>query len=330
MDGLINQTREQLWRIVNTFTNARREGKRPTLELALYEYGNDSLSQKDNWIRQVVPLTTNLDQVSEALFQLSTNGGSEYCGAVIDKATHELAWSDRKGDLKLIYIAGNEPFTQGPVDFHGAVKDGHLQGRGGEHHPRGRRARRASAGAGRRPRCSPTATSSSSTRTARWPASTRRRTRELAKLNAELNKTYIGYGPQGAAAVARQEAQDKNAVGMSMGSLATRAAAKASAAYDNADWDLVDAKKKGKLDAIARRGAAGPDAGHEARGAEGLRRAEGEGARRAPDQDSGRLQGARGLRAEGAREAAKDGTKTLDDALLESAKAQGAKAAYSF
>src|SRR5688572_13114949 len=43
MDGLINQTREQLWRIVNTFATAKKEGKRPRLELALYQYGNDSI-----------------------------------------------------------------------------------------------------------------------------------------------------------------------------------------------------------------------------------------------------------------------------------------------
>jgi hypothetical protein len=122
MDGLINQTREQLWRIVNTFATASRDGVRPTVELALYEYGNDGIPASDQYIRQVVPLTTNLDRVSEALFALRTNGGSEYCGAVIQKASQQLEWSSNPADLKLIYIAGNEPFTQGPVDFHVSVK----------------------------------------------------------------------------------------------------------------------------------------------------------------------------------------------------------------
>ena len=123
MDGLISQTREQLWKIVNTFATAKKDGKKPRFELALYEYGNDRLSREGNFIRMVSPLTTNLDKVSEELFKLKTNGGDEYCGAVIGKAVEQLEWSKTKGDLKLIYIAGNEPFTQGPVNYAVAVKN---------------------------------------------------------------------------------------------------------------------------------------------------------------------------------------------------------------
>ena len=55
--------------------------------------------------------------VSKKLFGLRTNGGSEYCGAVIQDALMELSWSKDTRDLKMIYIAGNEPFNQGPVDY---------------------------------------------------------------------------------------------------------------------------------------------------------------------------------------------------------------------
>ena len=61
MDGLINQTREQLWGIVNTFATAKKEGKRPRLELALYQYGNDGISAEQLPVQLVVPLTTVLD-----------------------------------------------------------------------------------------------------------------------------------------------------------------------------------------------------------------------------------------------------------------------------
>src|SRR3989442_12672829 len=82
MDGLINQAREQLWKIVNTVASANREGKKARLQIALYEYGNDRLSSEGGYIRQVSPLSTNLDTISEQLFALKTNGGSEYCGMV--------------------------------------------------------------------------------------------------------------------------------------------------------------------------------------------------------------------------------------------------------
>src|SRR5262245_4241724 len=60
MDGLINQARTQLWKIVNEFAKAKKGGVQPELEVALYEYGNNSLDAKTHWIRLVVPFTDDL------------------------------------------------------------------------------------------------------------------------------------------------------------------------------------------------------------------------------------------------------------------------------
>ena len=51
MNGLIDQARTYLWKIVNDMTLARQNGKLPDIRLALYEYGNDGLSSRDAWIR---------------------------------------------------------------------------------------------------------------------------------------------------------------------------------------------------------------------------------------------------------------------------------------
>src|SRR5690606_39380614 len=83
MDGLMNQAKSRLWNIVNTLTTLRYEGQVPNIEIALYEYGNSGLSVESDYIRQVTPLTKDLDLISEQLFGLRTNGGYEYCGAVI-------------------------------------------------------------------------------------------------------------------------------------------------------------------------------------------------------------------------------------------------------
>ena len=114
MDGLIDQAKSQLWKVVNELARAKRNGKTPALEVALFEYGNDGLSGSEGYIRLVSDLTTDLDKISEELFKLTTDGGSEYCGMVIDRAAEKLSWSRAKDVLKVIYIAGNEPFTQGP------------------------------------------------------------------------------------------------------------------------------------------------------------------------------------------------------------------------
>src|SRR5690606_27316999 len=107
MDGLIDQTRSQLWQMVNELTKARKQGITPELQVAVYEYGNDKIPSGVGHIRKVTGLTTDLDKVSEALFALQTNGGSEYCGYAIDTAVKNLQWSNSRDDLRLIYIAGN-------------------------------------------------------------------------------------------------------------------------------------------------------------------------------------------------------------------------------
>ncbi|MCS3868729.1 hypothetical protein J3D55_001645 [Chryseobacterium ginsenosidimutans] len=116
MDGLIDQAKSRLWNIVNTLTTLKYNGKAPQVEIALYEYGNDGLKD-ENYIRQVAPLTQDLDLISEKLFALRTNGGSEYCGAVIRDASMNLNWDGNDKSMKLIYIAGNESFDQGKIKY---------------------------------------------------------------------------------------------------------------------------------------------------------------------------------------------------------------------
>ncbi len=128
MDGLIDQARTQIWKIVNTLANGSREGKRPRLEVALYEYGNSNLSASDHFVRRVLHFTTSLDKVSEKLFELKTDGGEEYPGAVIARALRELEWKEYDDVYRVIFIAGNEAFTQGPVDFRASMADARRMG----------------------------------------------------------------------------------------------------------------------------------------------------------------------------------------------------------
>jgi len=115
MSGLIEQAKSELWRVVNELTTARQNGRQPRLQVALYTYGDPPPKQLDG-------LTDDLDKISESLFAVSISGGSEYCGQVIRTAVRDLAWSDSPNDLKLIFIAGNEPFSQGPVDYRHACR----------------------------------------------------------------------------------------------------------------------------------------------------------------------------------------------------------------
>jgi hypothetical protein len=326
MDGLINQTREQLWRIVNTFATARRDGQRPRLELALYQYGNQRLSSESGYIERLLPLTTDLDKVSEALFKLSTNGGDEYCGQVIEKAVTQLEWSSSPGDLKLIYIAGNEPFSQGPVNFKAAVKGAISRGvvvntihAGSELEGVNGHWKEAALLADGH-----FISIDQNRAVARVAAP---QDQELVKLNESLNRTYLGYGPTGGESVARQAAQDSNAAAMSPSSLATRATAKAGAHYDNSSWDVVDARKKGKTVAAEalpeELRKLSPEAREKLIDEKAKERAELQAkiAALAKDRDAF-------VQAE-IKKQAKSGAKTLDDAVIDSARVQATKRSFS-
>jgi hypothetical protein len=123
MDGLINQAKAQLWEIVNELSYAKYGIQKPNLEIALYEYGNSTLPMEEGYIRQVLQFSSDLDEISEQLFSLTTNGGQECCGAVIQTSLQELSWGKNKDDLRLLFIAGNEPFTQGKINYEEAIAD---------------------------------------------------------------------------------------------------------------------------------------------------------------------------------------------------------------
>ncbi|MBL8951494.1 MAG: VWA domain-containing protein [Myxococcaceae bacterium] len=235
MQGLINQARTQMWKLVNEFATAKQNGKPIRLELALYEYGDKPT--------RLSPFTTNLDKVSEQLFGLGIRGGDEYCGTVIQKATQELEWSGNADDLKLIYIAGNEEFTQGPVSPEAAISAAKKKGivvnvihadSGSD----------PTWSAGAKLAGTPLMQINHNAAVAQVVAPQDQR---LAELSNKLNGTYIGYGAQGGSGVARQAAMDEAAQKAAPAALAERVVSKSTANYKNDDWDLVDAKKEGKV-----------------------------------------------------------------------------------
>jgi len=104
MDGLINQAKSQLWDIVNEFTHAKcGNDNRPDLQIAIYQYGNDGLSSREGYIQQVLNFSSDLDEISEKLFSLRTNGGEEYCGEVIQTSLKQLEWGKNTDNLKMIF-----------------------------------------------------------------------------------------------------------------------------------------------------------------------------------------------------------------------------------
>ncbi len=242
MDGLINQAKAQLWEIVNELSYAKCGTAQPSLQIALYEYGNDGLESSDGYIRQVINFSSDLDEISEKLFSLRTNGGSEYCGQVIHTSLKDLKWGLNRNDLKLIFIAGNEPFTQGKLNYKEATSlanekdvtvntifcgdyENGISGKWqeGAHLTNG-------------------------------DYMTIDHNREIIHIvtpydkiiiewNTKLNGTYVRYGTDGYYKYNLQSVQDDNAMELSEEVVVKRAVSKSSRMYSNSAWDLVDASK---------------------------------------------------------------------------------------
>jgi hypothetical protein len=246
MDGLIEQTRNQLWQVVNEFAEARQGGITPILEIALFEYGNSGNPMGDGYIRKLNGFTRELDAVSQGLFSLTTNGGSEYCGYAIQTAINSLQWSQSASDIKIIFVAGNESFAQGPVSYQDAAVLAQRNGisintiHAGRHEIGIRDGWQNGAMLAGGDYLSIDADQKIVHIVAPQDA-------RIAELNARLNETYVPYGSQGAGKAQRQLEQDQVSSDISVGLLAKRARAKASSFYGNSDWDLVDAFKDGEV-----------------------------------------------------------------------------------
>ena len=239
MDGLIEQAKSRLWNIVNTLTTLKYDGKAPKIEIALYEYGNDGLSD-ENWVRQVTPLTQDLDLISEKLFALRTNGGTEYCGAVIKNASDQLQWNNNSENMKLIYIAGNEAFNQQGVNYKEAIsgakkKDIFINTIFCGNREEGIQTfwqDGANLGGGKYFNID----SNQKVIFIETPYDVR-----ISECNVKLNDTYIGYGNLGYEKKAMQVQQDANAESLSKANAVERSVSKSKkSAYNNATWDLVD------------------------------------------------------------------------------------------
>ena len=243
MDGLIDQTRSQLWKVVNALTDVRKDGQVPEFEVALYHYGNDSLPSHEGFNRQLTDFTPELDNVSEKLFEIDTNGGQEYSGWVIKSAVEQLNWDEDSDDFRVIFIAGNEPFDQGSVGWQEAIAQANAEDIIVNTIYCG------SAESGERALWVAGADLASG---ANFNINQNRQIivqespydDAIRELNTQLNSTYIPYGDDGIFGLTRQAQQDANAGA----EIVTRGSSKSSAYYRNASWDLVDAIEEEAVD----------------------------------------------------------------------------------
>lgn len=245
MDGLIDQAKSRIWNIVNEVSSLTYNGLPPTIEFAIYQYGNDGLSVEKHYIQQVQDLTSDLDLISQKLFGLTTNGGSEFCGAVIQQSLNDLNWSSDPKDLKMIYIAGNEGFDQGPIDYKSSCKSAAKNSVYintifcGNYNEGVRLFWQDGASIGKGDYFN--IDSDKAIAHIQTPYD-----EVIRSYNDSINTTYLGYGSIGRSKKEMQLAQDSNAAKQSEAVATERAISKSKkSAYKNESWDIVDAAEAG-------------------------------------------------------------------------------------
>ncbi len=243
MTQLIDSARAKLWDIVNELAKAQ---PMPELRVGLLTYGTpENSSAAAGWVVRQTDLTSDLDTVYSKMMAMRTSGGDEFVGWVLNDALKTMSWSTDMAALRLIFVAGNESADQAADTFNFRVicdqarskgitinsiyAGGRDQGVNEKWEELGRH------GGGIYQHID----MEKGTVQIATPQDV-----VLQKLNIELNATYVPYGKHGATGCANQWRQDGNAQQMGAQSEASRVAAKASALYSNAFWDLVDACKQ--------------------------------------------------------------------------------------
>ena len=244
MDGLIDQAKAQLWNMVTTLGRTHYRNGIPQIELALYEFGRESNSKRNGYVKQLSNFTTNLDYLSSVLFNVTTNGGDEFCTQAIYNSLVELNWDNNPNSYKVIFIAGNENFLQGPnllrkacvlakqksviinTIFCGDQREGIRENW---------RLMEACGGG----------SYTFIDQNEKYQEIQTPYDEELITLNEQLNQTYVYYGNKGQAyANVQKEVDDKN-IQMSRSVYVKRIEAKGNRSlYKNEEWDLVDKMEK--------------------------------------------------------------------------------------
>jgi hypothetical protein len=244
MDGLIEQAKAQLWNMVSTMGKAKCSGDvSPQIEIALYEYGRTTNDAKKGYVKKINGFINDLDSLSQNLFSLKTDGGDEFCGHVIYSSLNELQWDAAPENYKVIFIAGNEDFLQGDIQYTKSCSEAKQKGvivntiYCGDK-MQGIREHWNLAG-----ECG-NGSFTNINQNAKEEDIPTPYDSMLYVMNDKLNGTYISYGYAGASYAAKQKTMDVANASMSKSAGLKRIKAKGNAAvYKNAQWDLVDAKK---------------------------------------------------------------------------------------
>ena len=105
MSGLIEGAKEKIWSIANEMIAAKPT---PELKLALIGYRD----RGDEYVTKLTDLTADIDAIHAKLMEFTANGGGdgpESVNQALHEAVTNIAWSDDRAVLKIVFLVGDAP-----------------------------------------------------------------------------------------------------------------------------------------------------------------------------------------------------------------------------
>ena len=105
MGGLIQAAKDKIWSIASTLAAAEPT---PEIRIGLVAYRD----RGDTYVTRIVDLTTDLDQIHAALFELDAQGGGDGPEAVnqaLFDAVHQISWNQSASTYRTLFLVGDAP-----------------------------------------------------------------------------------------------------------------------------------------------------------------------------------------------------------------------------
>ena len=105
MSGLIDAAKEKIWSIASTMASAKST---PQIKMGLVAFRD----RGDDYVTNVIDLSTNLDTVYAQLMDFQAQGGGdtpESVNQALYDAVHKISWSQDRSVYKVIFLVGDAP-----------------------------------------------------------------------------------------------------------------------------------------------------------------------------------------------------------------------------
>ncbi len=120
MDRLFAAVANSLEELLHTLGECRVNGQPANVNVGIVVYGH---SRDDGAPFELSPFSLDLEEMRAKVKSINCDGVYENCGEAIDFALKNYPWNkrNRRQLLRVLFVAGNESFDQGSVDYRDAL-----------------------------------------------------------------------------------------------------------------------------------------------------------------------------------------------------------------